>query len=1026
MKKNRHETFSQGFSFLLKGFVSALCLLLATTAGAQVPAGTVSGIVTDTAGQPVVGATVTVLGSDGAALTGVATDIEGQFSVKASEGQRLEVSFLGMQTKIIPVRGGENAPLNIVLEEESQTLDAAVVIGYGTAKKRDLTGSIVNVSGEEIANRPSSNPMASLQGKVAGVQIVNTGRAGQDPEIRIRGTNSINGYAPLYVVDGLFTDNINYLNASDIESFEILKDPSSLAIFGVRGANGVIIVTTKRAKEGQTLVNVNQTFGFKSVNKTIDVVDGPQFRELYNEQLKNMGANPFDYTHYGANTDWQDAIFRTAFISQTNASVTGATDKNKFYLGVGYTFEEGNIKHEEMQKVTVNFSSDYTAKPWLRFGVQMNGAYMLPADAKDVTGAVHAAPIAPIYGPDGSYYALPDFQRAQIANPMVAIENEANHTIAQNYRMAGNIYGEVDFIPQLTFRAAFAMDYASNNSRGFSPVRAQYYPEDGKVHNIGNIESLTQSKANTMSAQSDYVLTYKDTFAERHNLTLTAGLTTNYIQSESVTIGRSQDVTKADILIPNDPDKWWVSSIGDSSSATNSSSQYRRFTLSYLFRALYNYDNRYLLNASFRRDGASVFRYTGNTWDNFYSVGAGWVMSEEKFMKNQNVIDYLKFKGSYGVLGNQNTGSTGGMYPAFPTLSSSSAVFGDNIISSYAQAYLITNLRWEKTSAWEVGLEMLLFDSRLRLEPTYYSKTTDNLICYLENFMGAQDGLTNAGSIRNNGWELSASWNDKIGQDFEYTISGNLTTIDNKVLELGKTYYQGSKSVAASEPGKPIGYFYGYVVEGVYQNAADIKQSPTNTLASVAPGDLKFKDISGPNGVPDGKIDANDRTMIGNPTPDFTYGYSLNLRWKNIDFGIDFQGVYGNEIYNTGYTSTYSLFNYLSKRMNRWNGAGTSNWEPIMDSSRAIQQLNSNYYIEDGSYLRLKNIQLGYTLGERFAKKLRLQSLRIFMNIDNVKTWSHNTGYTPEIGGSALAFGIDDGNTYPMPTTYTFGINATF
>lgn len=395
-------------------------------------------------------------------------------------------------------------------------------------------------------------------------------------------------------------------------------------------------------------------------------------------------------------------------------------------------------------------------------------------------------------------------------------------------------------------------------------------------------------------------------------------------------------------------------------------------------------------------------------------------------MQNQNVLNYFKLKGSYGVLGNQNTGSTGGMYPSFPTLSSTNAVFGDNIISSYSQAYLITDLRWEKTSSWEVGFEAQLFDSRLRIEPIYYSKTTNDLICYLENFMGAQDGLTNAGSIRNNGWELTGSWSDHIGKDFEYTISGNLTTINNKVLELGKTYYQGSKSVAVSQAGYPIGYFYGYVVEGVYQNNTDIKNSPTNTLATVAPGDLKFKDISGPDGVPDGKIDTYDRTMIGNPTPDFTYGYSLNMRYKNFDLGIEFQGVYGNEIYCTGYTSTYSLFNFLSKRMDRWHGEGTSNWEPIMDSSRTIQQENSNYYIEDGSYLRLRNIQLGYTLGERVAKKLRLKSLRIFVNIDNLKTWSHNTGYTPEIGGSALAFGIDDGNTYPMPTTYSFGINATF
>lgn len=1016
MKNIRHESFGQGVPSLLKVFVSAMCVLLISVAGVHAQTQTVTGKVTDTSGEPVIGANVIVAGTQ----TGVATGLEGEFSVKANVGQQLEISFIGLQPQVVTVGGG-NAPINVVMQEDSQTLDAAVVIGYGSAKKRDLTGSIVNVKGEEIANRPSSNPMASLQGKIAGVQIVNTGRAGQDPEIRIRGTNSINGYAPLYVVDGLFTDNINYLNSSDIESFEIMKDPSSLAIFGVRGANGVIIVSTKRAKEGQTLVNVSQSFGFKSVNKTIDVVDGPQFRELYNEQLRNMGANPFDYTHYGANTNWQDEIFQTAFISQTNASVTGATDKNKFYLGVGYTFEEGNIKYEEMQKVTVNFSSDYTAKRWLRFGVQMNGAYMLPTDAKDVTGAVHAAPISPVYGPDKSYYALPDFQRGQISNPMVTVENEAAHNIAQNYRMAGNIYGEVDFIPELTFRAAFAMDYSSNNSRAFSPVRAHYYPEDQLIHNTANIESITQSKANTMTAQADYVLTYKNTFAEKHNLNLTAGLTTNYISSESVTLGRSQDVTTADILIPNDPDKWWVSSIGDISSATNKGEQYRRFTISYLFRGLYNYDNRYLLNASFRRDGASVFRYTGNTWDNFYSVGAGWVMSEENFMKKQNVINYLKFKGSYGVLGNQNTGTTGGYYPAFPTLSSSNAIFGDNIMSSYAQAYLISNLRWEKTAAWEVGLELQMFNSRLRIEPTYYSKTTDNLICYLENFMGAQDGLTNAGSIRNNGFELTGSWSDKIGKDFSYTISGNLTTIDNKVLDLGKTYYQGAKSVSVSEKGLPIGYFYGYVVEGVYQNSADIKQSPTNTLASVAPGDLKFKNVNG-----DDKIDDKDRTMIGNPTPDFTYGYSVNLRYKNFDLGVDFQGVYGNEIYTTGYTSNYSLFNYLGKRMGRWNGEGTSNWEPIMDSSRAIQQLNSNYYIEDGSYLRLKNIQLGYNLGERIAKKLRLHALRIFVNIDNLKTWGHNTGYVPEIGGSALAFGIDEGNTYPMPTTYTFGINATF
>lgn len=1015
MKKNRPESCGVG-RLLFKAFVSVVLLLAASVSGAFAQSTIdVTGKVIDADGQPVVGASVVVAGT----YTGTTTGADGGFALKAREGQELEVSFIGMSTQRVPVSA---VPVTVTLESESTMIEQAVVIGYGTAKKRDLTGSIVNVDAATIANRPASNPLASLQGRVAGVQITNSGRAGQDPEIRIRGTNSINGFAPLYVVDGMFTDNINYLNANDIESFEILKDPSSLAIFGVRGANGVIIVTTKRAKMGQTVVNVNQSVGVKHVGHRMSLTNGPQFKELYNEQLSNMGGDPFDYTYYQANTDWQDAIFQNAMISQTTASIMGANEKSNFYLGVGYTYEQGSIVGEEMQKVTVNFSDEYKMKDWLKFGVQMNGAYMLPADAKNVTGAIHAAPISPIYDDaTGGYYKLPSFQSSQISNPMIDIEEFAAHNKAQNYRFAGNVYGEINFLPELKFRAAFSIDYLSNNLRLFTPVKYEYDPDLGTINARSDRESLSQTKSNTLNAQQDYILTYAKTFADKHDLTLMAGLTTNFTNYEELTGGRSQNVASADLPIPNDPDKWWISSIGDTASATNGGSQYRKFTMSYLFRALYNYNRRYLVNFSFRRDGASVFKYTGNTWDNFYSVGAGWIMSEENFMRNQHVIDYLKIKGSYGVLGNQNVGTEGGNYPAFPTLNSSNAIFGDNIISSYAQAYLATNLRWEKTKAWEVGFEMQMFNQRLHIEPTYYSKKTEDLICYLESFMGAQDGLINSGSIRNRGFELSGSWSDTIGDDFRYTVSGNLTTIDNEVLTLGKTYYQGDKSVAVSEPGKPIGYFYGYEVEGIYQNKADIASSPENTLAAVAPGDLKFRDVTG-----DGKITEADRTMIGNPTPDFTYGYSVNLQYKNFDLGIDFQGVYGNEIFNTSFLSAYAQYNYHTKRLGRWNGEGTSNWEPILDSSRATQMMNSSYFIEDGSYLRLKNIQLGYSFGDRILKKIRLKALRVFMNIDNLATWSHNTGYTPEIGGTALAFGIDTGDTYPMPTTITFGVNVSF
>ena len=381
---------------------------------------------------------------------------------------------------------------------------------------------------------------------MAGVQITNSGRAGQDPEIRIRGTNSINGFAPLYVVDGMFTDNINYLNANDIESFEILKDPSSLAIFGVRGANGVIIVTTKRAKMGQTVVNVNQSVGVKHVGHRMSLTNGPQFKELYNEQLSNMGGDPFDYTYYQANTDWQDAIFQNAMISQTTASIMGANEKSNFYLGVGYTYEQGSIVGEEMQKVTVNFSDEYKMKDWLKFGVQMNGAYMLPADAKNVTGAIHAAPISPIYDDaTGGYYKLPSFQSSQISNPMIDIEEFAAHNKAQNYRFAGNVYGEINFLPELKFRAAFSIDYLSNNSRLFTPVKYEYDPDLGTINARSDRESLSQTKSNTLNAQQDYILTYAKTFADKHDLTLMAGLTTNFTNYEELTGGRSQNVASA-------------------------------------------------------------------------------------------------------------------------------------------------------------------------------------------------------------------------------------------------------------------------------------------------------------------------------------------------------------------------------------------------------------------------------------------------------------------------------------------------
>ena len=994
--------------------ITCVMLLFAITSMAQNKI-TISGVVTDKTGETVIGASVRVKGQES---KGSITDINGKYQiVDVASNATLIFSYIGMREQEIAVNG--RSTINVKMEEDSQLIDEVVVVGYGSAKKRDLTGSIVTVKADEIASKPSTNPLASIQGKVAGVQVVNTGRAGQDPEIRVRGTNSINGFKPLYVVDGLFTDNINYLNTADIESMEILKDPSSLAIFGVRGANGVIIITTKRAKIGKTMVNINSSVGWKVIYDRVGVTNAEEFKMLYNEQLISQGSDPYDYTQWTGNTDWQNEIFQTGFLTNNNVSITGATDKSKFYLGLGYVMEEGSIKTEKLNKFTVNLNSEYSVTDFLRFGFQLNGVRAKYPDAKGVDGALKAAPIAPTHDLEsGLIHTLPDFQRAQVWNPLIETELRGDHNKSENYRVAGNVFGEIDILKNLTFKATFSMDYASSQGRSYSPLIYVYNPDvEGGKERLTERESVNQSKSTSLAAQSDYVLTYLGQFGN-HGLTLTAGLTTNYNESSSLSGGRSQ-LAGYGILVGDDPDRWWLSTIDDVSTATNGGSQSDRFTMSYLFRVLYNYKNRYLLNASFRRDGSSVFYKTGNTWDNFYSFGAGWVMTEEKFMQNQNVINFLKLKGSWGVLGSQNTGSS---YPAYATIvSSGSAVFGDNIIAGKGPNKLISpTLGWERNYSWEVGFDMHMFNDRLQLSPVYYNKTTKDMLTSIPGIAGTVPGLQNVGEIRNRGFELSASWNDKIGEDWRYGLGANLSTIDNKVLSLVNKDYNIISGPSRVSEGYPIGYFYGYKVEGVYQNEDDIRFSPINSVGSVTPGDLKFADVDG-----NGKITDNDRTMIGNPTPDFTYGFNVNLGWKNLDLTVDMMGVYGNEIYRNWGSSSYAQLNYRTEQLNRWHGEGTSNWEPLLDPSHKINQEASTYFIEDGSFFRIRNIELGYNFDKRLLNRIKVQSLRLYTNVQNPKTWSRNGGYTPEVGGSAISFGIDGGG-YPMPTVYTIGFNLTF
>ncbi len=975
---------------------------------------TVTGTVTSASdGETLPGVTVTVKNKEIATQT----DVNGNYSIIAEANDVLVFSYIGFSRQEVPI--DSRTTIDVALEDQGEALDEVIVIGYGTAQKKDLTGSITTVRGEDVADKPSTNPISSIQGKVAGVQIVNSGQPGAEPDIRIRGTNSINSVKPLYVVDGILNDNINFINPADIESMEILKDPSSLAIFGVRGANGVIIINTKRAKTGELNFNFNSTIGFKTVADRMALTDASGFKLLYDEQLANEGNAPFNYTNWPGNTDWQDEIFRNGVLSYNNLSVSGATERNKFYMGLGYTTEQGMILHEKMNKISLSLNDELQLSDRFTVGVNFNGYRSELPQLRGVAAAIRAVPIAPVFNEEyGLYHHLPSFQNAQIWNPLVDIEGRKNTSINREYRAVGSVFGEVNFLEHFTFRASLLADYGFNQGRGYSPLLNVYNPAvagDDKISRLNEVTSVNQFQNIFTKVQSDWLLTYKNTFGD-HSLTALLGWTSYYNSFEENRSSRSQGSGDP---IPNDPRFWYVN-IGATDTQIGEGSAWERTTLSFLSRALYSYKDRYLLNASFRRDGTSGFYKYGNQWQNFGAIGGAWILTQEEFMQDQQIFDNLKIKGSWGVLGNQNTG--GNQYPLYPLLvSNSSAVFGDDVIPAYESSYIPDrDLRWEVVHAWESGFELSSFQGRLNVEAVYYDKITKGIIVQRPGLLGTKPGLSNAGEVKNNGIEFSATWAQSINEDFSYSVNANLTTLNNKVVSLVDEGYQIFDGTSRTTTGLPIGYFYGYISDGIYQTAEEIRVSPQNTINEVRVGDIKYRDINNDN-----VIDETDRTLIGNPTADFMYGFSLNLNYKKLDFSADFMGVYGNEIFRDWNRNAFAQFNFQEDRLDRWHGVGTSNWEPILHSGRANNRLASTYWIEDGSFFRVRNIQIGYQPISNASTNSTFKSLRIFLNAQNPFTFANSTGFSPEIGGSATSFGVDNG-TYPVPAVYTLGVNLNF
>jgi TonB-linked SusC/RagA family outer membrane protein len=670
------------------------------------------------------------------------------------------------------------------------------------------------------------------------------------------------------------------------------------------------------------------------------------------------------------------------------------------------------------------------------------------SDARQVIPLLSSSPtpmqLQDLYGSatitQNVYPLAPSLQLSGVNNPLLKLQNEWNKTVDFTNRFVGNAYAEVSFLKSFTFRSTVYGDLSYQDERQYKPTYYAFNPTSGAVQIQNPTTSVTQTSTNIKKFQQDEILTFKHTFND-HSLTAIGGFTT-YYTGNFASVGKGFQGSYGPI--PNNKRFWYISSgFEDPTTTTASSSQYEYSTVSYLGRILYNYAEKYFLTLSYRDDGSSEIS-GAHRYQSFWAVGAGWELTREKFMQAQHVFDYIKIRGSVGVLGNQSTYDpnlgTSNPYILYQVLLAGSGAavtpFGTNLYSAAQPAYQPSpNLQWETVHGQEIGIEGNALNNRFHFEFNYFNKKTENLMSVINNSaLGIFNQVTNAGTLRNWGEEVTASWNQKLAPDLTLRIGGNITFLRNDVIALSPLLAGGQilrasqnngEQESITKPGHPIGYFYGYEVAGIYQSNLDVLKSPNaSSIGTYKPGDFKFKDVN-----KDGVIDGNDRTQIGNPSPKIIYGANANLTYHHFDLGVDVGGVYGNQIFRTwaALESPYSFVNYAAFQINRWHGPGTSNWVPEVNSGERYNYQGSTYSIEDGSYFRIRNAQLGYTFDPKMLGKASIKGLRLYVNVQNLKTWKHNNGYSPEFGGDATAFGIDNGNSNnALPRITSLGLNVSF
>lgn len=1022
----------------------------------------ITGKVVDQSGEPLIGVNVVIHGTTDGAIT----DIDGNYILEnVPEQAVLEFSYIGYTSQNVPV--GNKKQVNITLAEDTQKLEEVVVVGYGSFKKSDLTGAITQVKGEEIANLPLRSAADALQGKAAGVVVTsNSGSPGALGDVRIRGVGTLNGNNPLYVVDGMPQDNIGWLNARDIENIEVLKDASAQAIYGARAANGVILVSTKRGASGDTYkshIEFDMNIGFQGVAKRYEMLDAAGFMDYKNRAYAAAGkeltedfATPekreailsfLEKNGGRQGTDWWAEVTRKpreAVNQNYNLALSGGMNKLRYRASFGYMDQKGILKGSNYQRLNGRLNLDSEVTKWLTLSANVNVIYEVRRNIQEndaynatVLASAAADPITPVYR--DNLVEVPDFLYSRIyngyepTNPWsrytgVIYSNKVN-TVAQVDRSAlnrwhgiatkSNISGDFKLFPFLTFKSSLSLDLLRNQSDGFTP---KYYLDGDEYSTYATVSRQVD---NTDYWVFDNYLTYNQRFG-KHAVNAMMGTSAEMKSYEA--IGASKQG-----MVNNDPNQQVISAgtVNPGASGYTSCNTLN----SYFGRVFYSYDNRYMVTVNARWDGSSQFA-AGNRWGFFPSVSGGWNFSEETFMKGLSWLSQGKLRAGWGEIGNQtipggaylNTFVNGGYF-----------LFGDkNTVLSGGRGQVGNpNLKWETTRQLDLGLDLAFLQGSLRLTMDYFDRRTKDMLVQVPtpSALGFPNHpWVNAGSISNRGFEFAVNYDGKAGKEFAYHINANVSTYKNKVVDLGgcanipgKGVHLGYYSYTMTEVGMPIGYFYGYKMDGVFQTQAEIDNYKNNgqvVMPNAKPGDLKFMDLNG-----DGKLDDKDRTMIGNPHPDFTFGLTLGAEYRNFDFSAFFQGSVGNDILNILKYDIYGGVGWYNAPKDIlttfWNGPGSTNKNFAIDADSRLNREMSSWYVEDGSYVRLKNIQLGYTLPSGWTKKITINNVRVFVAAQNLFTVTGYSGLDPEIGefnNNPMYKGIDMG-FYPQARTFMFGLS---